>query len=74
MLKYNFVETLTPRKFIIAKLSIRNIGSSIISANSSANKDEDPSLRIESFAILLFRFHKILFQLDIHHENLQGTD
>ena len=50
-LKYNFVET--PRKFTIAKLSVRKLGSSselrivliIISTNV------DPSLWIESFAI-----------------------
>ena len=54
-LKYNFVET--PRKFTIAKLSIRKLGSSselrivliIIST------DADPSLWIESFAVLNLR-------------------
>ena len=39
----SFVET--PRKFIIAELSIRNIIST----------DEDPSLRIESSAIINLR-------------------
>ena len=43
----SFVET--PRKFIIAELSIRKLGSSIIST------DEDPSLRIESSAIINLR-------------------
>ena len=46
-LKYNFVET--PRKFTFAKLSIRKLGS------SSVLNDEDPSLRIEIFAILNLR-------------------
>jgi hypothetical protein len=41
-----FVET--PRKFITAKLSIRNI-INIIST------DEDPGLRIESFAVINLR-------------------
>ena len=52
----------TPRKFIIAELSIRKLGSSsvlIIRANNSANSiistDEDPSLRIESSAIMNLR-------------------
>ena len=67
----SFVET--PRKFIIAELSIRNLGSSsvliillaliiiiIISANniisySIISTDEDPSLRIESSAIINLR-------------------
>ena len=42
----SFVET--PRKFIIAKLSIRKLGSSSVLY-------EDPSLRIESFAIINLR-------------------
>ena len=46
-LKYNFLET--PRKFSIAKLSIRKLGF------SSVSTDEDPSLRIESFAIINLR-------------------
>ena len=55
----------TPCKFIIAELSIRNLGSSsvliilliIISANNSiiSTDDEDPSLRIESSAIINLR-------------------
>ena len=53
----------TPRKFIIAELSIRKLGSSsvlIIHLNISANNsiistDEDPSLRIESSAIINLR-------------------
>ena len=46
-LKYNFVET--PRKFSIAKLSIRKLGKLACIIIST---DEDPSLHIESFAIL----------------------
>ena len=38
----------TPRKFIIAKVSIRKFGSSPVLIIST---DENPSLRIESFAI-----------------------
>ena len=59
----SFVET--PRKFIIAELSIRKLGSSsvliillkiIISANNSIIRtDEDPSLRIKSSAIINLR-------------------
>ena len=55
----SFVET--PRKFIIAELSIRKLGSSsvlIIPIITSANiisTDEDPSLRIESSAIINLR-------------------
>ena len=44
----SFVET--PRKFIIAELSIRKLGSS-----SVMKTDEDPSLRIESSAIINLR-------------------
>ena len=50
---FSFVET--PRKYIIAKLSTRKLGSSsalIILINST---DENPSLRIESFAIINLR-------------------
>ena len=50
----------TSRKFIVAKLSIRKLGSlpvlilnNIISISIST--DEDPSLRIESFAIINLR-------------------
>ena len=49
----------TPRKFIIAELSIRKLGSSsvlIISNNNSIiSTDEDPSLGIESSAIINLR-------------------
>ena len=44
----SFVET--PRKFIIAELSIRKLGSSSVLIIIST--DEDPSLRIESSAII----------------------
>ena len=50
-LKHNLVET--PRKFTIAKFSIRKLGSS--SALIIMRTDEDPSLRIESFAIINLR-------------------
>ena len=46
----SFVET--PRKFIIAELSIRKLGSSF---TSDISTDEDPSLRIESSAIINLR-------------------
>ena len=53
-LEYNFVET--PRKFMIAKLSIRKLGSSsVLIIMLSINTDEDQSLRIESFAIINLR-------------------
>ena len=55
-LKHNFVET--PSKFIIAKLSIRKLGSSsvlIIMHYYYCSTDEDPSLRIESFAKINLR-------------------
>ena len=55
-LKYNFVET--KRKFIIAELSIRKLGSSsvlIITHELIISTDEDPSLRIESSAIINLR-------------------
>ena len=53
----------TPRKFIIAELSIRKLGSSSVLIIRSANNnsitiistDEDPSLRIESSAIIILR-------------------
>ena len=55
---HEFSFVVTPRKFIIAKLSIRKLGSSsvliIAIIHSIINTDEDPSLRIESFAILNF--------------------
>ena len=55
----SFVET--PRKFIIAELSIRKLGSSsVLIYNIQLNQciistDEDPSLRIESSAIINLR-------------------
>ena len=51
----------TPRKFITAKLSIRKPGSSsvLIICYSSVlhiiSTDEDPGLRIESFAVINLR-------------------
>ncbi len=53
---FNFV--VTPRNFIIAKLSIRKPGSSSVLIKSHLDfisTDEDPGLRIESFAILKLR-------------------
>ena len=51
----SFVET--PRRFIIAELSIRKLGSSsvLIILISIISTDEDPSLRIESSAIINLR-------------------
>ena len=55
----SFVEI--PRKFIIAELSIRKLGSSsvliILTGNNTGiiSTDEDPSLRIESSAIINLR-------------------
>ena len=43
----------TPRKFIIAELSIRKLGMIVIGIIIST--DEDPSLRIESSAIINLR-------------------
>ena len=48
----SFVET--PRKFIIAELSIRKLGSSSVLI-IIISTDEDPSLRIESSAIINLR-------------------
>ena len=48
----SFVET--PRKFIIAELSIRKLGSSSVLI-MIISTDEDPSLRIESSAIINLR-------------------
>ena len=48
----------TPRKFIIAELAIRKLGSLsvlIILINSIISTDEDPSLRIESSAVINLR-------------------
>ena len=63
-LKYNFMET--PRKFIIAKLSIRKLG---YSSSCIISNDEDPILRIQSFAIIDLNFsRKVYFNLiAIHH-------
>ena len=49
---FSFVET--PRKFIIAELSIRKLGSSPMKSRAYCiiSTDEDPSLRIESSAII----------------------
>jgi hypothetical protein len=47
-----FVET--PRKFITAKLSIRKRGSSSV-LHHVISTDEDPGLRIESFAVINLR-------------------
>ena len=48
----SFVDT--PRKFIIAELSIRKLGSSSVLI-IIISTDEDPSLRIESSAIINLR-------------------
>ena len=60
----------TPRKSIIAALSIRKLGSSII-----ISTDEDPSLRIESSAIINLRgvSTKAKQVYCIHHANVPGT-
>ena len=51
---FSFVET--PRKFIIAELSIRKLGSSsVLIIRRIVSTDEDPSLRIESSAIINLR-------------------
>ena len=51
---FSFVET--PRKFIIAELSIRKLGSSsVLKIIRIISTDEDPSLRIESSAIINLR-------------------
>ena len=65
---FNFV--VTPRNFIIAKLSIRKPGSSSVLVS-----DEDLGLRIESFAIIKLR--GVTTKLNIiffHHANFQGID
>ena len=49
--KYILYFVVTPRNFIIAKLSIRKPGSS----SDIISTDEDPGLRIESFAIIKLR-------------------
>ena len=50
---YFFSFVVTPRKFIIAKLSIRKLGSSSVFYNniSIISTDEDPSFRVESKAL-----------------------
>ena len=56
ILYFNFV--VTPRNFIIAKLSIRKPGSSSVLIKSLCyliSTDEEPGLRIESFAIIKLR-------------------
>ena len=45
----------TPRKFIIAELSIRKLGSLSVLIIHIISTDEDPSLRIESSAIINLR-------------------
>jgi hypothetical protein len=47
----------TPRKFITAKLSIRKHGTSsvLILCGHIISTDEDPGLRIESFAVINLR-------------------
>ena len=54
-LKYNFVET--PRKFVIAELSIRKLGSSSVLYYNCIiiSTDEDPSLRTGSSAMINLR-------------------
>ena len=65
---FSFVET--PRKFIIAELSIRKLGSSsvliivlilYININNTISTDEDPNLRTESSAIVNLRGLSYLF-------------
>ena len=48
---FSFVET--PRKFITVELSIRKLGSSLVLI--IIQSDEDPSLRIESSAVINLR-------------------
>ncbi len=54
MKKYILYFVVTPRNFIIAKLSIRKLGSSS-SSSDIISTDEDLGLRIESFAIIKLR-------------------
>ena len=79
-LKYDFVET--PRKFIIAKLSICKLGSSSALHNITdedpsiviSTHDEDPSLRTESFAIINLRgvstklYFNLIFTMQTYKE------
>ena len=61
----SFVET--PRKFIIAELSIRKLGSSsVLIIRSIISTDEDPSLRIESSAIINLRGVSTKLILNLH--------
>ena len=66
----SFVET--PRKFIIAELSIRKLGSSsvliILVLSAIISTDEDPSLRIESSAMINLR--GVSTKLNKYNENL----
>ena len=50
---FSFVET--PRKFMIAELSIRKLGSSSVLIILIISTDENSSLRIESLAIINLR-------------------
>ena len=53
-LKYNFVET--PRNFTVAELSIRKLrSSSVLHQGIIISTDKDPSLRIESSAMIKLR-------------------
>ncbi len=72
-LYFNFV--VTPRNFIIAKLSIRKPGSSsVLIISDFIGTDEDPGLRIESFAIIKLRGVTTKLKCNIfHHANFQGT-
>ena len=69
-LKYNFVET--KRKFIIAELSIRKLGCSSVLIITCT--DEDPSLRIESSAIINLRgvstklYFNLIFNMQTYME------
>ena len=70
-LKYNFVET--PRKFAMAELSIRKLGSSSVLI-VMMNTDEDPSLWIESSAIINLRgvstklYFNLIFTMQTYKE------
>ena len=77
LLKYNFVET--PRKFTIAELPIRKLGSSSVLIIKKKIKkiraDENPSLRIESFAIVNLRgvSTKLYFNLIFTMQTYKNT-
>ena len=78
---FSFVET--PRKFIIAELSIRKLGSSsvliilstVLIIVSIISTDEDPSLGIESSAIINLRgvSTKLNKYIVFTMQNVQGT-